>query len=347
MADDINFDVTLDSAGYVSGANAIAIANTRLGQSFSMLGMSANGVQKALDVASPNASSSQRWGSLTRAAADAQQQFSGFRATAETTGASYEKLSEQAKKLARDFPVGSQAATQIVGAFTKMGVSGKGAESQIGALSKTIVQLSGATGEGPGQLAEGMTNLARATGNTALDPARFSKMADSVTQVSASAGASASSILSFGKNIAPFAQSIGIGTTGILGISGAFARMGEDGAVASNAVAKMMTDLNRSVRDGSPEIKAYAEYVGMTVDQFKDLVKADPTQAVSRVIDSIGKAGPEGQRMLERLGIDSIRSQRPLAAVSAAGGLQSYADQAEGPGAPGPPPRRPTRPSVG
>ncbi len=336
MADDITFDVGMDAQGYVVGATQIAGANNRLMQSFGGLAVQTTLVQKALSLVTPQRAVMVGLGALAKTAADTQQEFAGFRATAELTGASYGKLGDQAKQLARDFPIGAQAARQVVGAFTQMGVAGSGTEAKIGKLSTTIAQLSGATGDGPQQLAEGMTNLARATGNTALDPARFAKMADSVAQVSATSGASATNILQFSKNIAPFAQSIGIGTTGVLGISGAFAKMGEDGAVASTAVSKMMSDLNRSVREGSPEMKTYAQFVGMTVGQFQELFKSNPAEALNQITESIGKAGPQGQRMLEMIGIEGVRGQRALQNVTAAGGFrppQQTAAEAYGSGA--------------
>ena len=298
-------------------------------------------------IAAPSRAVSGQMNSLTAAAAAAEQQFSSFAAVATTTGSSYEKLTEQAKQLARDFPIGRQAAVQVVGQFTQMGVAGKGAEEQIGRLSKTVVQLSGATGEGPQQLAEGMTNLARATGNTTLDPARFAKMADSVTKVSASAGASATSMLSFSKNIAPFAQSVGIGTTGILGISGAFARMGEDGAVASNAV---------SQDDVRPEpVGAYRQpgdarptpsIVGMTADQYERLVKTNPTEASDPGHRRDRQGRSRGPRMLEQIGVEWIRGPARAAALAARRLHQADRGAPGRPTAPAPPRRRRRRPSA-
>lgn len=338
MPDDISFDVALDAQGYVAGAAQIAQANTRLGGTFSQLATAARGVQHSIDQVTPGRASLAGWSALTAAAADSEQAFSSFRATASLTGASYEKLSAGAKQLARDLPIGGQAARQVVQAFNQMGVAGAGSEGRVLKLAESVAKLSGATGEAPAALAAGMADLARATGNTALNPERFTKLGDAVAGVSANAGASAGSILAFSKNIAPMASAAGIGSTGILGISSAFAKLGEDGVGASTAVNKMMSDLNRSVREGTPEIKTYAQFVGQTADQFQALFKANPTEALTQVTEAIGKAGPEGSRMLEMVGIEGIRGQRALQALSASGGLRpaiASASAAYGSGASG------------
>ena len=175
-----------------------------------------------------------------------------------------------------------------------------------------------------------MTNLARASGNTALDPKRFAALGDSLTTVSKMSGASASSILSFSKNIGPMANAAGIGATGVLGISSAFARLGEDGFGASTAVNKMLTDMSRSVREGGPQMRNYAEIVGKSATEFERLYKANPTEALTQVTEAIASAGDRGPRMLEQIGVEGVRGQRALQALSASGGLRQAVATATG-----------------
>ncbi|MEP7036243.1 MAG: phage tail tape measure protein, partial [Actinomycetota bacterium] len=247
MADDITIDYSLNPSGYLSGAQAVSQANTGLQQSFGSMLTTGTLASKAMDAITPKRASLAGFGLMAQAAANTEQSLSGLAATATVTGVNYGKLGATIHQLARDLPLGDKAARDTVTQFTQMGVAGEGTEKKIAALATTTLKLAGATGEGPAALADGMTNLARATGNTSLDPVRFTKLADSLTTVSAQSGASATSILSFSKNIAPMAQSAGIGATGVLGISSAFARLGEDGIGATTAVNKMLTDMSRAV----------------------------------------------------------------------------------------------------
>lgn len=319
----ISIPVDLDTQGFVAGAGQAGAAADSLNSKLGALTVGSGSLRGAFDAMTPGKASLAAMGAFAALAANQQQRMSGLSATAKVTGVNVATLATGVRQMARDMPLGSKASLAVVEQFTKMGVAAKGSEVQIGRLSKSVLQLSGATGEGPGQLAEGMTQLARATGNTNLDPKRFSALADSLTTVSKMSGASATSVLAFAKNIAPMAQASGIGATGVLGISSAFSRLGEDGVGASTAVNKMLTDMSRSVREGGPQMLNYAEIVGKSADQFERLFKANPTEALTQVTEAIANAGTKGPRLLEQAGIDGIRGQRAFQALSASGGLRS------------------------
>ncbi|HEY5787509.1 MAG TPA: phage tail tape measure protein [Microlunatus sp.] len=326
MADDI--EVSLDPSGYLAGVNQIDAANQQLQASFAKVTTSTTLLQKGMAVITPSRAMLGGMTVLAARSAETQKNLSQLAATSTVTGARVDKLAGGIRSLAKELPLGTDAARQLVEQFSKSGISAEGSEKKIIRLSKSIALLSGATGEAPNALAEGMTNLARATGNVNLDPKRIEDLGDSLTTVAAKSGASATSILAFSKNIAPMAQAAGIGATGILGISGAFAKMGEEGYAASNAVSKMLGDMSRSVREGSPEIATYANLVGKTADQFSALFKNNPAEALNEVTQAIARAGPSGPRMLERIGIEGVRGQRAIQNLVAGGQLQQTTAQA-------------------
>ena len=322
MSDDITIDVGMNNSQYLAGADQVYGANSKL--QASMLGVSSGSmnVQKALHLITPGRATLVGFTALAVAAADTEQNLSGLRATSAVTGISTEKLGKSIRQLARDMPLGNDGSRQLIQQYTQMGVSSAGSEIRIGKLATTVARLAGATGEDPGGLALGMTQFARATGNVNLDPKRYSDLSDSLVHVSKTVGASATDILAFSKNIAPLAQQAGIGATGILGISASFAHLGEDGIGAQTAISKMMGDMSRSVHEGTPEIKNYAEIVGTTADNFKKMYVADPAGTLNKVAVAIAKAGPQGARILETLGLEGVRSQRAIGALVSSGGLQ-------------------------
>lgn len=328
VSDDIDIGYSLDPSGYLVGINQIDQANQRLSQSMAGVVSSTSMLSRAIGTLAPSRAMASNMLAMADAAAKSEQAMSGLHATAVTTGADFGKLSSSVRSLARDFPIGRAGAQQMVEMFTKLGVASAGSEAKIDQLARTAVKMSGATGESMQALGQGMTDFSRATGNINLDPKRFAALGDSLTTISAQSGASASGILSFGKAIAPMANAAGIGTTGITGIASAFSKLGEDGTAASTTVSKMLSDINRSIREGGPEIKTYAAMVGQTTDQFQALFKMDPGKALSQITESIARSGPTGQRQLEAIGIEGIRGQRALQAVSATGGLQKAQDDA-------------------
>jgi hypothetical protein len=330
VSDDITLDVGLNPAQYIQGAQQLIGSSQAMQASMGGVVVGSTAVQKAFRVITPNRVMIGGFGAAAAAAADFQSTLHQLEATQVVAGISSQKLGKTIQSLSMQFaPLGGDAANAVVTQFTQMGVASQGSEKQIAKLSTTVMNLAGATGESPGGLATGMTQFARATGNANLDPKRFTNLADSLTQVSKTSGATAGDILAFSKNIAPMATAAGIGATGILGISSSFARLGEDGLAAQTAVNKMMTDMSRSVREGGPEMKTYAAITGMTADNFKKMFENDPTKTLNSVIGAVTKAGAGGPRLLEQMGLDGVRSMKAIQALSSSGGLSPAIAQAQ------------------
>jgi uncharacterized phage infection (PIP) family protein YhgE len=192
---DIDIGYNLDNAGYLAGISQIEQANARVQQSMGGVTTTSTGLSRALGMITPGRATIAGMTLLAQQAAQAQQSLSGLQATSAVTGVNVGKLSTGIRQMARDMPLGGTASRQLVEQFTKMGVASTGSEQRIMKLATSVQKLSGATGEGPAQLAQGMTELARATGNTNLDPKRFQNLGDSLTTVAAKGGASATGIL--------------------------------------------------------------------------------------------------------------------------------------------------------
>jgi TP901 family phage tail tape measure protein len=267
---------------------------------------------------------------FSQAAADASTNLAGMRATASASGQSFSALATQADRLARSFPIGNAGARQLVSQLQGLGITAVQSEQRIGLLGDAMVKLSAATGAPIQQITAGMAQLSRSFGDTGLDPTRITKMGDVLTTLQAKVGGSAQGILAFSQAIAPMAKQAGIGESGVMGISAAFGKMGQDGTYAATAVTKILGDMNRAVRDGTPDMAAYANTVGMTVASFKQLFEANPAEALTRVTEAIGSSGSTGQRTLDALGLDGTRTQNALLSISGSGGLRSAIATATG-----------------
>lgn len=207
-------------------------------------------------------------------------------------------------------------------------LSSNGAEKRITDTAKAFVRLGAATGESSEALASNMVQLNRSM-NTGLSTRRIEAMNDSLTTLSAQSGASATSILTFSKSIAPLAQSAGIGQTQVMGISAAFSKLGDDGFAGANAFSKMMNDLTRSVREGTPQMAAYAQIAGMTTENFDKLFRMKPSEALIRVVEGIGSSG-NAPRLLEQIGLEGTRTARVLTNLAQSGDLRTEIDRSVG-----------------
>jgi hypothetical protein len=148
------------------------------------------------------------------------------------------------------------------------------------------------------------------------------KFGDSLVSVSHKFGASAGSVIGFTKALAPFASAMGINQTSTIGLSTAFSRLGEDGTRSANALNKVMSDLTKSVKTGSPEVRQYASVMNMTTESLTKLVDTDPAEAIVRFTEAINKQGPKAMNTLNQLGFDGIQTFKSLQALGKSSDLR-------------------------
>ncbi|CAB4194546.1 Phage tail tape measure protein, partial [uncultured Caudovirales phage] len=247
----------------------------------------------------------------TAQAAAYQQQLHGVNATAQLAGKQFDNLAKVTKGFARDFPVGMSKAIETTNSLAKAGVT---STKEIEKLGKTFIGLQAATGEWGTGMVQDMLQITRSFGNGTKTVGAF---ADSLSTVTAKYGASATSVVAFSKAIAPIASVVGISQSSVFGLSTAFSRMGEDGYRSANALNKILLDMNRSVRTGSPEIREYAKAMGMTTESLTSMFKSDPTETFLRFTEAIKKQGPDSIRTLDALGLEGIATFKALQVTSA------------------------------
>lgn len=264
----------------------------------------------------------------TAQAAAYQQKISGLEATTVAAGKKMESLAKTSMAFAKQFPVGMDKSIEVIKTLQTSGVT---TTKQIDQLGKTFIKLQAATGEWGSGMISDMVQITRAYGNGSKTISGF---ADSLTTVTAKYGASASSVLSFTKAIAPIASVVGVSQSSVIGLSTAFASMGEDGYRSANALNKILLDMNKSVRTGSPEMREYAKAMNITTESLSEMFKNDPTETFIKFTEAIKSQGKDAIRTLDNLGIEGVTNFKALSTASNADlrGMVTTANQAYGSG---------------
>ena len=326
---DVDISFSADTGGYVTAlTEAIAVteqysrtADSTLGRVTALGNKLSTGLLRRAGEATGADTVS------TAQAAKYQQQLSGLGATAAAVGkdvdATYDGLRKTALGLARDFPIGITAAIKQIQSLQQVGIPSQG--PQMARLARGGVNLGGATGEDGASLIATQVQLARTFGNSTD---QIDKLNDSLVTTTRTYGASASGALGFSKAIAPIAATVGLAQTDVIGLSTAFSRLGEDGFGAANAFQKVLIDLNKSIRYGSPAIQEYAGLIGTTTENLTALMKTDPAEVVLRFSEAINRQGPDSIRALEGLGLDGLRTVRSITALSREGNLRNVVNTA-------------------
>jgi TP901 family phage tail tape measure protein len=255
------------------------------------------------------------------AAGRLEQQFSQLQASTEMaskTQAQYEQrmntYSKAVTNLRAEFGMTSQAAIDLVSQLNRMGQTTQNVQQ----MTRSFTQLAAVSGEGISGLTQGMISLQRAMGTEGLQATKA--MNASLAALSQSAGVSATGVLQFSNSLAPVAKMAGVSQRELMGISTAFVKSGQDGYAAGNAFNKMLTDITRSIQYGSTDIANYANLIGVSVESFKAMPKAE---AITQIFEAINAQGPQALKTLERMGLDGVRSMKAIQGVAQSGGIRS------------------------
>ena len=194
-------------------------------------------------------------------------------------------------------------------------------------LTKVFTDMSKATGEDSSGLAGSLLNLQKVMG-TQVDRRTTRRYADQLTYLSQQTGTSAASLADFSAQIGPVGQLLNMTQTEVTGVATAFSQAGQDGYGAASAFNKVVTDIAYATESGSPALANYANLMGMTVDQFKDM---EGTEQVLRFFERVGELGPAAIEDLQRLGYDGQRLVRYVTGVAnQSGGLRTAIAEATG-----------------
>ena len=252
-------------------------------------------------------------------AATLQKQMSGIEATAKTIGPSLDadKIRQDVRALSREFPIARGEIAQLESAITRMGLT---TTRQVTGMTRNFIELSGATGESAAVLGQLQTEFSRQMG-TLGSPRTMSSMDDSLTTLSAKSGVSASSIVGFAQNLAPAARMAGISQQDVMGISTVANRAGADGTYAANVFSSIINDITQMKQTGSPDIKRYAQAIGVGNDQISNM---QPLEIIDRLLKQVSSSGKSGVTTLSNLGFEGLRTQKALQAVAGQGGFSEW-----------------------
>lgn len=257
-------------------------------------------------------------------AAAYEQKLSQLEARSRAAGAAFGSMGESVRQMARTLPVGLSGALTQFETLSRMGVT---VDKNIAGVAESVTRLGAATGEmGPG-LTSSMVQFQRTF--NAMDAGAFTKMGDSIAATTAKMGASAQGTMEFANQIAPLGKVVGMTATQVEGFSAAFDRLGQDGVRGASVFNRMISDMDRSVREGTPTLSVYAGAVGKTTEQFKELVKANPSEAMIQFFESMSKGGRDAIRTLDMLGMDGPRTLSTITAISQGGGIRQAVQTAQ------------------
>ncbi|TXH59030.1 MAG: phage tail tape measure protein [Desulfurellales bacterium] len=315
--------ISADTDQYTSSVNESYEATNRLNQALQQTTASMDGLVKragkkmiffgTADLAALS--------SAVTVAATLDKQMSSLQAQFASAGRGTEefgKMRDQIRAVSRELPVARGEVVQLYTAISKMGIT---STSSLGKLTENFMKFGAASGESPTALAQSQIGLSRTMGTLQNGPGTIRRFNDEANTLSSKAGVSAQGILDFAQQLAPTARMANISQKDLLGISTAFNRAGADGGYAANAFNQIINNISQMRQSGDPNLRIYANKLGLSDKQIKSGNAAD---IFSTLVSTVQGQGEQGIATLNALGIDGLRTQRALQALTAEGSLPKW-----------------------
>ena len=328
-----NVVLTADNSGYDQSMQASAGYTSALASGVDTLGQSINKITKtagksmmgiaAGDVALITGATA-AWASYEKQISKLQAQAAVVSRSRREEGVILKSYTESVRNLRKEYGTSTSEAAQLTQTIAKM--TGNRQRKDVKELADTFTEMSNATGEGSNGLATSLLNLNKVMG-TSMDPKQVGAYADQMTTLAASSNTSAAGLAEFASQIAPVGRLINLTQTEVTGVSKAFISAGQDGYQAATAFNQIVSGIAKATASGSPDLKIYANLLGTTVEQFKQM---SGREQIVGIFDKLSQLGPKASVELNRLGLDGVRTMRAITAVTQqTGGLGSAIGEAQ------------------
>ena len=266
-------------------------------------------------------------GGATAAWSSYEKQMSRLQAQAAITTRSREQetramkdYTSSVKDLRSQFGATTTDAAALTMQITKLSDGTRGIKD----LADTFELMSKATGESSDGLASSLLNLQKIMGTPQTQTKQY---ADQLTYLAAKSNTSATALADFSAQLAPMGRAMGMSQTQVTGFASMFSKAGQDGLGAATAFTKVSQDILQAVQTGSPDLHKYANLLGVTVSQFKEM---GGERQLAGFLDAIARLGPKASMELNRFGLDGVRmSKQIIGTVQSSGGAMNAIREAQ------------------
>lgn len=226
---------------------------------------------------------------------------------AKTTNASQKEMngySDSIRQMAKQMPESQSEIANTMALAAQLGIEGG---KDLKDFTKIATQMGVATDMSAEQASEAMAKFANATGKPDSD---YRRLGSTVVQLGNNMAAQESNIMEFAKRLAGTGTVVGVSQKDILALSSAMASVGISAEAGGSALSKVLTKMNNAVQDGGKELQGFASIAGKSGQEFADIWKKDPYEALQlfeKGLADQNKQGKNVKEMLKDLGITEIR----------------------------------------
>lgn len=230
--------------------------------------------------------------------------FTGVKKTVdETATMSFPQLEKELKKIPLETASTTEAVMGVAEAAGQLGV----AADDIPNFAKNIIMLADSTNIAADT---GATSIAQFLNIVGEAPSTVDQFGSALVELGNNTATDEASILALATRMASAGHLVGLTTPEILGLSAAMSAVGVTAEAGGTAMSTTMQLITKAVASGSDDVEKFGKVTGMTAEEFSNLWRTKPVDALQQLLVGMGNLEGGGEELImfmDELGWSGIR----------------------------------------
>jgi TP901 family phage tail tape measure protein len=244
--------------------------------------------------------------------------FIGVTRTVDATEEEFRLLEVGIRDMALVIPIAAADLANIMKIAGQMGV--RGVENLL-AFTETVARMAAVTDLTEESTAFAFARIAAVMG---LPIPEVANLGASIVDLGNKFATTEPLIVDSAVRAAGAANTLGISTQDLVGITAALTTVMPRAQSAGSVLARTFTEMAEAGFQGGGALSTFASTVGISTEAMRDLIKTDPTEALTQFLEGLGrliKRGGNWVEVLDDVGLNQIRTREGALNLAAAGDL--------------------------
>lgn len=243
-------------------------------------------------------------------AADFETAFTAVERTTLSSGRTIDLLREQLLSLSTQVPISFAGLSEIAAIGAQLGIT----SGDLAGFTKNVSMFSATTNVSVEETAKSFGALGELLNVASED---YNKLGSAISFVGVRSVATESEILSVAKNLGGIANQANLSAEFVIGLSGALASLRVPAEQSRGALTRVFQEINRSAVEGGPKLQAFANVLGVTVEQAQELAQTDQQQFFQNLLQGLSSLDSgELTAALDAMNLSDIRVTNTLTRLS-------------------------------
>lgn len=219
-------------------------------------------------------------------------------------------LRQQLINLSTEAPIAFEELAKIATLGSQLGIG----TNDLISFTKVVSEFAATTNVSADEAAKGFGRLGELLG---VLPSEYNKLGSAIAYVGVKSAATETEILRTSVGLAGVAKTAGLSTDFIIGLAGSLASLGVPAEQSRGALTRVFQEINRAAANGGPVLNSFAQVLGMTAKEAKNLAQSDLQGFFGQLLVGLqGMSSGELTAALDALNLSDIRVTNTLSRLS-------------------------------